>query len=209
MKVLIFDTETTGLPKDFKGSLYDSENWPYIVQLSYIVFDCKLNTILYKVNNFIKLPKDIIIPESSIAIHHITNEMCEKNGVDIKFALNEFNNYAKLATRLVAHNISFDKRIIIVESIRNKILSIFTKNPATYCTMKSTVDKCKIERKYQNGTSYFKYPTLTELHQHLFQTIPKGAHDAFNDVLICLRCYYYLEYNNDLATNHKLFNTIL
>lgn len=209
MKVLIFDTETTGLPKNFKGSLYDSSNWPYIVQLSYIVFDCEQNTILYKMNHLIKLPKDIIIPKSSTEIHHITNEMCEKDGIDIKTALNKFNQYAKLVTRLVAHNVSFDKRLIIVESIRNNILSIFTKIPKVYCTMKSTVDKCKIERKYKDGTSYFKYPTLTELHQHLFQTIPKGTHDAFNDVLICLRCYYYLEYNKDLVDSHPIFNTIL
>jgi len=209
MIVLVFDTETTGLPKDYNGSLYDSDNWPYIVQLSYIVFDCKQNTILHKINQFIKLPKGIKIPESATAIHHVTNEMCETDGIDITVALKDFNTYAKLATRLVAHNISFDKRLIVVESIRNNKLSIFTKNPAIYCTMKSTTHKCKIERKFKDGTSYYKYPTLTELHEHLFQTTPKGTHDAINDVLICLRCYYFLEYNKDLVTSHSVFEAVL
>ena len=209
MIVLVFDTETTGLPKDYKGSLYDSDNWPYIVQLSYIVFDCKQNTILHKVNQFIKLPKGITIPESAIAIHHVTNEMCENKGIDIVVALEEFNTYAKSVTRLVAHNISFDKRLIIVESIRNNMLSIFTKQPAIYCTMKSTIDKCKIERKFKDGSTYYKYPTLTELHEHLFQTTPKGTHNALNDVLICLRCCYFLEYDTDIVTSNSLFNMVL
>jgi DNA polymerase III epsilon subunit-like protein len=209
MIVLVFDTETTGLPKNYKGSLYDSDNWPHIVQLSYIVFDCDKNTILHKINHFIQLPKDIIIPETATAIHHITNEMCATQGINITVALNEFNFYAKLATKLVAHNITFDKRIIIVESIRNNILSIFTSTPKLYCTMKSTIDECKLTRKFKDGTSYFKYPTLTELHEHLFQTKPKGVHDAFNDVLICLRCYYFLEYNKDLITTNDLFKRVL
>lgn len=209
MIVLVFDTETTGLPKDYKGSLYDSDNWPNIVQLSYIVYDCTQNTILHKENNLIKLHNDIKIPESATAIHHITNEMCKKNGVDITKALKDFNEHAKLATRLVAHNISFDKRMIVVESIRNNMLSVFTNSPAIYCTMKKTVNKCGIERKFKDGTVYYKYPTLSELHEHLFQTIPKGAHDAFNDVLICLRCYYFLEYNKDIVTSHAEFSDIL
>ena len=209
MIVLVFDTETTGLPKDYKGSLYDSDNWPYIVQLSYIVFDCKQNTILHKINQFIKLPKGITIPESATAIHHVTNEMCEKDGIDINVALKDFNTYAKLATRIVAHNISFDKRLIVVESIRNNKLSIFTTTPGIYCTMKSTTNKCKIERKFKDGTPYYKYPTLTELHEHLFKTVPKGTHDAINDVLICLRCYYFLEYNKDLVTSHSVFDAVL
>jgi DNA polymerase III subunit epsilon len=209
MIVVVFDTETTGLPKDYKGSLYDSDNWPYIVQLSYIVFDCEKKSILHKVDHLIQLPKGITIPESATAIHRVTNEMCVNNGIDIKVALKEFNTYAKLANRVVAHNISFDKRLIIVESIRNNMLSIFTKQPAIYCTMKSTTKKCKIERKFKDGSTYYKYPTLSELHMHLFQTIPKGTHNALNDVLICLRCYYFLEYNSDLVTSNSLFDMVL
>ena len=209
MIVLVFDTETTGLPINYNASLYDSDNWPYIIQLSYIVFDCTQNTILHKVNHLIKLPEDKIIPKDSIAIHHITNEMCNTNGIDITLALKEFNTHAKSAERLVAHNISFDKRMIVVESIRNNIVSIFKNNPSIYCTMKTTKDKCKIERRFKNGDLYYKFPNLSELYNHLFKSDPKGAHDALNDVLICLRCYYLLEYKVDLSSSHTIFNAIL
>ena len=195
MKVLIFDTETTGLPRDYKGSIYDSDNWPYIVQLSYILFDCTQNKIIRNVDDIIKVKN---IPASSTEIHQITQEMSDTKGISIKEALNRFNKVAKQATRLIAHNIQFDKKLIIVESIRNKIASVFVNKPSLYCTMKTTVELCKIEKEWSDGTKYFKYPTLSELHHHLFAIFPKGTHNAQNDILICLRCYYYLEYKTDL-----------
>ena len=43
MKVLVFDTETTGLiPK--KTSVFDTTKWPYVVQLSYILYDTESNS---------------------------------------------------------------------------------------------------------------------------------------------------------------------
>ena len=203
MKVLIFDTETTGLPIDYKGSIYDSDNWPYIVQLSYILFDCTQNKIIKNVDDIIKVQN---IPASSTEIHQITQEISDTKGISIKEALNRFNKVAKQATRLIAHNIQFDKKLIIVESIRNKIASVFVNKPSLYCTMKTTVELCKIEKEWADGTKYFKYPTLSELHHHLFSIFPKGTHNAQNDILICLRCYYYLEYKTDLLNRLSELN---
>ena len=39
MKVLVFDTETTGLPTERNASITNMEAWPHIVQLSYILYD--------------------------------------------------------------------------------------------------------------------------------------------------------------------------
>lgn len=200
---LIFDTETTGLPKNYKGSIYDSENWPYIVQLSYILFDCTQNKIIRNVNDIIKVKN---IPASSTEIHQITQEISDTKGILIKEALNRFNKMAKQATRLIAHNIQFDKKLIIVESIRNKIASVFVNKPTLYCTMKTTIELCKIEKEWSDGTKYYKYPTLSELHYYLFSTMPKGTHNAQNDILICLRCYYYLEYKTDLLNHFQELN---
>ena len=46
MKVLAFDTETTGLPESYNASVTDSSKWPYIIQLSFIVFDTEEKEIL-------------------------------------------------------------------------------------------------------------------------------------------------------------------
>ena len=32
---LIFDTETTGLPKDFSAPISDTQNWPRCIQLAW------------------------------------------------------------------------------------------------------------------------------------------------------------------------------
>jgi len=35
MKILVFDTETTGLPER-SSSIKETDKWPYIIQISYI-----------------------------------------------------------------------------------------------------------------------------------------------------------------------------
>ena len=47
MKILVFDTETTGLPEK-NASIYSYNQWPYIIQLSYIFYDMSNNNIIVK-----------------------------------------------------------------------------------------------------------------------------------------------------------------
>ena len=60
MKVLIFDTETTGLPLERNPSIYDSSMWPYIVQLSYILYDTSAKKALVAHDWIIKVPSDVV-----------------------------------------------------------------------------------------------------------------------------------------------------
>jgi hypothetical protein len=68
--ILVFDTETTGLP-DKKNK--DLVNQPYIVQFSYIVFDVINENVTKVVDHIIRLPENIIIPECCTEIHKINN----------------------------------------------------------------------------------------------------------------------------------------
>ena len=45
MKVLVFDTETTGLPKD-NSNIYRTDMWPHVLQLSYLMYDTEKNKII-------------------------------------------------------------------------------------------------------------------------------------------------------------------
>lgn len=202
MKVLVFDTETTGLPTHYNSSIYNTDEWPHIVQLSYILYDTTASKILTTVNVNIKLPENIEISDESIKIHGITKAICDKNGIDIVKALHDFNAEMNKADTVIGHNISFDKRVVMVECIRNKINQSFTINGVKkpeFCTMKNAVDLCAIEKvNTKTGEKYYKYPTLSELHKKLFGNIPKGTHDALADVLICLRCYGMLEHKYDI-----------
>ena len=200
MKIIVFDTETTGLPEK-NTSLLSTEKWPYIVQLSYLLYDTEQAIVLDCVDRIIKLPSNIKIPKESTDIHKITNEICIEKGVDIKQELVDFNVTMLKADIIIAHNISFDKNMIMVECLRHKIIQNFTQyntRKPEFCTMKNSVNICKIIRYTSDGKSYYKYPKLMELHKHLFGDIPEGLHNSMIDVLVCLRCYGKMKFDIDL-----------
>lgn len=39
LKYLFFDTETTGIPQNYKAPCTDTDNWPRLVQLGWILTD--------------------------------------------------------------------------------------------------------------------------------------------------------------------------
>ena len=195
MKFLIFDTETTGLPQGKNPSIYNTELWPHVIQLSYIVYCSDENKILSLVDDYIKINDDVVIEEKSQEIHNISKEKLNTLGINIVDALNKFNKWAEQCELLIGHNVSFDKRMVIVEGIRNNIrMKVHT----TYCTMKETTELCKIEREFRDGKKYFKYPSLSELYNHLFDKIPKNTHNALTDILICMRCFYKIKFDTDI-----------
>ena len=94
-KVLVFDVETTGLPKKYKPSIDELDMWPHIVQISWIVYSTDKMDLLSLEDHIIKLPNNMTIPEESTKIHGISNEMMESKGEDLfKFAnILKFLNY--------------------------------------------------------------------------------------------------------------------
>lgn len=209
MKVLIFDTETTGLvPKD--TSLYKTEDWPYIVQFSFILFNTISNKIEDNHDYIIKIPKTITIPRESSKIHGITKRISNAQGYDMKDILEIFKILLDRCDFLVAHNISFDKRMLTVEAIRHKINLNFNRNGLNlYCTMRNSIELCNIEKQSEDGEVYNKFPTLLELHYKLFNIIPNNLHNSFIDILICLRCFYKMIYNEDLCIKNKNFKSLI
>ena len=206
MKVLVFDTETTGLPKGKNPSIYNTELWPHIIQLSYIVYCSEENKILSLIDDYIKINDNVIIEEGSQKIHNISRDKLNKDGIDIIEAINKFNNWANTCDILVGHNVSFDKRMLIVEGIRNNIRMNINN---TYCTMKNSTVLCKIEREFANGTKYFKYPSLSELYNHLFNKIPKNTHNALIDILLCMRCFCNIKLNIDICNINRTIRMML
>jgi len=114
--VLVFDVETTGLVYE-KTPL---DQYPYITQISMIVFDIRNKKIVRTYNQYIKLPAGIEIPEIVTKITGITREMCDEHGVSIIDALKTFyNEYCGVRT-VIAHNIDFDRRVLMGEFYRNR-----------------------------------------------------------------------------------------
>jgi DNA polymerase III epsilon subunit-like protein len=221
MKVLVFDTETTGLPEK-EASIYDKSKWPYIIQLSYILYDLSNNSSLIK-NNFIKIDESVIITQESTNIHNISREILNAQGINIVPALKEFNECLKKCDIVVGHNISFDKRLIFVECLRHNIKQYFTQFVANekihkpeFCTMKNTAQFCKLERLSKTNQVYNKMPKLSELYTLLFpnEPLPKDLHNSLIDVAMTLRCYVKYVYNKDIidnsdAKNNSIINILL
>ena len=118
MRILVFDTETTGLPSS-KFINPDVLNlWPHIVQFSYVLYDTELNDIVKSSDTIVKVKDDIIISEESIRIHGITNDNSKRNGKHIDLVLKDFFDDFRNCDLLVGHNISFDINMVKVELLR-------------------------------------------------------------------------------------------
>ena len=200
MKVLVFDTETTGLPEGRNPSIYQTDKWPYILQLSYIIYDTDIQAILRYIDCIIRIPDDVTISDGSIEIHGITREASNTQGIPIEEALADFDYWVKQCDLIVGHNISFDKRMLIVEHIRNRMRSGLGSEVRLpeYCTMKRGAPICNIVVSPQDKKSYVKYPKLSELYMKLFSEEAQGVHNAFADVLLCLRCYCAMAHDADI-----------
>ncbi len=179
---LFFDTETNGLPYDFKAPVTDVDNWPRMIQLAWIQHDANQNELSR--GDYLIYPDNFYIHES---IHNITHDMAVKDGKPVKEVLDIFAKVLETTTVLVAHNISFDEKILGAEFFRHDM-----PNPIhqlnQICTMNASVDFCAI----QSGNRY-KFPKLEELHKKLFDKGFTGAHNAMVDVEALERCFWGLK----------------
>ena len=202
MKVIVFDTETTGLPESFNTPVSQTDKYPYIVQISWIVYDTKDLKVESIQDHIINC--GVTIPQEATNIHGISTQLSQQKGISINAAMDLFDVDLNNAEIVVAHNISFDKRMYVVESIRNNRVQHITSDTLTYCTMKKTIKLCNIKKTSSNG---LKFPKLVELHNVLFNSTPKGLHNSLVDVLVCLRCFIMLTQGDDVIdTNEELKN---
>ncbi|MDD3301850.1 MAG: 3'-5' exonuclease [Patescibacteria group bacterium] len=185
MYYLVFDTETTGLPKNYQAPLDDFDNWPRLVQLAWQFYDGDGN--LWEEENLIIKPEGFVIPEEVAKIHRISQERALTEGLPLNEVLQKFSEAIKRADFLVGHNIDFDNNIVGSEFLRNSIPNQLAE-AKKICTMKLGVDICRLP-----GRMGFKWPNLNELHLCLFQENFSDAHDAMIDVRACARCFFEMK----------------
>lgn len=189
---LFFDTETTGVPKNWKAPLEDFDNWPRLVQLAYILYDNDGKEVLKK--EVIVKPEGFEIPIGASNIHGVTTERANKEGKDLLEVLKDFYEVAKQANVLVCHNYAFDSKVMGVELLRNGLVNIVAER-GSICTMLKSVDVCKIKGNFGK----FKWPKLDELHIHLFGEDFKGAHNAMADIQATAKCFWEMKKRGNIA----------
>jgi len=223
-RALIFDVETTGL-LPIKGQQVPVQDYPYIIQLSFVVVNLLTKTVELQKNFYVNIPNDVEIAEKITELTGITKKMCTTMGVSIIYALNELYQAYNTCDVIVAHNHEFDSQMVKLEIYRNRAIlqkandtveclnlfnikydNIF--NMQHVCTMKSTVDICNILTEKPGGEPYKKWPTLSELYKHLFNETPTGLHNSMVDTLVCMRCYLKLNKNYEIS-NEEFQSMIL
>lgn len=121
-RVLVFDVETTGLlPKKDPTSNANpkNEDYPYILQLSYVIYSVEKGKIVHKTNTYVNIPSDIKITDEITKITGITREMCNR-GEPIVSVLIDFYRACLTCDYVVAHNIEFDSKVVQQEMYRNR-----------------------------------------------------------------------------------------
>jgi len=184
---LIFDTETTGLPKKWDAPLSDSNNWPRCVQIAWQVHNSKGECLSHE--DYLIKPKDYTIPYDSENVHGISTELAKKEGESLGKVLSKFKSALSDCKFICGHNVKFDLNILGAEFHR-----LESKNPIEKfliidtCT-EETAFFCKIPG--GRGGKY-KLPTLSELHLSLFDSEFKEAHNATADVEATSRSLFEL-----------------
>ena len=181
---LFFDTETTGLP--FYAEIPAEsvpDNWPRLVQLSWIMTDEQGN-ITKEMNKFI-IPDGYVIPAEASRVHGITTEYANYWGERLERVLHVFNKSLQKADYIICHNTWFDMNVICSEMKRMNIPTTIMEKKS-YCTMLSGTDLCAIEHEFRG----YKWPTLQELQLYLFHSRFSDTHDALADVKAVARCFW-------------------
>lgn len=190
--ILVVDTETTGLPGSSEAG---KDANPRLVEITWILISPS-GEELSKRTHIIK-PVDFYISPASTEIHGITNQEALRKGTSISKVLHHLSDAIESAAYLVGHNIEFDKAILLSEIAQNEINLSGLSDLKTICTMKSTEHFCKIESDSVYGK--YKWPTLSELHESLFEESITIQHNSRSDAEVCLKCFKEL-YNRRIIT---------
>ena len=156
-----------------------------MVQIAWLIYDADGNRIDGK--DFIVKPEGFSIPDDAVRVHKISTEKAMNEGKELDFVLKLFAEQIENVDMLVAHNMSFDEKIVGAEFIRKNIQSkLFQTNRV--CTMKESTNYCKIPGRYG-----YKWPKLSELHIELFGEDFEEAHNAAVDINATAKCFWKMK----------------
>lgn len=180
-KIVLFDTETTGLPKKRSiGAIQLENNWPDIVSISWLVYH---GLELVKKEDYIIKPEGWIIPNEVVAFHGINQEKAEREGHKLSTVMNKFMKDINGACYIIAHNLHFDKNVVMnALHWRMGVTSSEWNHEAEFCTCESSKEELKIPSKSKFRKD-FKFPSMEELYWDTFKRgSPPNAHNSLRDV---------------------------
>lgn len=191
--ICVFDTETTGKDIPF-AQVSETAKWDKLrmVQFAYELYTPEGDLIDSKC--LIIKPDNYSIPDEAIAIHGITNERAQLEGVTIQTWCEELNRILPHIETLVAHNLEFDTNVIQSELYRAQQFFLVDqwKRKETDCTM-------LMGKRYMG-----RWTKLAVLAQECNLIVPSGLHQADVDTHLCAQIYFYLR-NKHITNQRHLF----
>ncbi len=184
---LIFDTETTGLPKRWGAPISDTDNWPRCIQIAWQLHDDMGKLIEHQ--DYLVKPEGFNIPYDAERIHGISTELADAEGVTLAEVLEKFNIALSKTKFIVGQNLGFDINIMGCEFYRLGVESPMSSMPILDTCTEITASLLKLPG---GRGGKFKLPTLTELHSYLFNKPFGEAHNATADVEATTRCFFEL-----------------
>ncbi|MGE4347509.1 MAG: DNA polymerase III subunit alpha, partial [Flavobacteriaceae bacterium] len=184
---LIFDTETTGLPRNWSAPITDTDNWPRCVQIAWQLHDAMGNVVEHQ--DYLIKPDGFNIPFDSERVHGISTELALEQGIPLQEVLEKFNIALAKAKFVIGHNVGFDLNVMGCEFHRYLVDTELNNKPILDTCTEDTAELLKLPG---GRGGRFKLPTLTELYQFLFQESFSEAHNATADVEATTRAFLEL-----------------
>ena len=192
--ILVFDTETTGLPLFKEPSEHPDQ--PHLVDICGLLFDDSGDLV----DSFEALvrPDGWVISEEVSAIHGITHDRAMEEGIPEAEALSGFMALHEWAGLRVAHNEQFDARILRIAIKRyrdDEAVENWAKSPA-FCTCNASKPLLKLpptEKMAKAGINAYKPPNLAEALKFFTGDEHTNAHRARPDAEACARIYFAMQ----------------
>jgi DNA polymerase III epsilon subunit-like protein len=192
MKLLFFDTETTGLPKNREPAYKGPGNWPHMVSISWVLQD---GHIIRERKSFIVKP-EWEIPDDSIRVHGITFDRATQFGFHLRDIMNQF--LAIEHDYLICHNAEFDINVLVNACLWDLKIPL-PRFGRQFCTMRMSADLLRLPM--GNGRSGYKNPKLGELYEHVIKKKPvqELLHSSMYDTDLLV----------EIVNNYRPFKAIL
>ena len=139
---LIFDTETTGLPKRWNAPITDVDNWPRCIQIAWQLHDELGNCLEHQ--DYLIRPDGFNIPYDAEKIHGISTELASEQGLPLLEVLELFNTALSKTTFVVGQNLGFDLNIMGCEFHRLQVASPLAELPVLDTCTEKTATLCQI-----------------------------------------------------------------
>lgn len=187
--ILFIDTETSGMPARWDRPLTDGSNWPFTIQVAWIIFDNTGREI--KRNSKYIYEVDISIGLDSFKIHGITEDFIRANGSGRKEVLRKLaHDIKKYDPLIVAHFLELDLQVLSADYLRAQLSNPFIHQPV-FCTM--------LKSKAYVLNPSVGYLRLPQLYKHLFKEKPIEIHHAERDAELTASCFFEMQKRGEIA----------